>query len=145
MPTEEETTAITKAKKTNWDKIDSPIEFSGRAITLPGDPGKMPLDKAIEALQRKKADEEQEFQVHEVIDAYPLDGAVAFVKAMTKLYGWASPQATPGFFGPKPPSFISVKTGKEDTDVVQCPMGAFKLPGVDEHVKTVICPFRPKR
>lgn len=130
--------------KVNWDRLDVDIAHEGRAITLPGDPGKMPLDKAIEALQRKKADEEQEFQVHEVIDAYPLDGAVAFVKAMTKLYGWASPQAEPGFFGPKPPQFISVKTGKEDADVIQCPLGSFKLPGVDHPVKTTIGNFGPK-
>ncbi len=123
-----------EANKINWDRLDVPIEHAGRAITLPGDPGKMPTEKAIEALQRKMADENQKFQFHEIIDAYPLDAAVAFVKAMQKLYGWASPVATPGFFGPGPPQMISVKTGFKDEDVVQCPIGAFKLPGIDEAV-----------
>lgn len=132
------TEVVNPKAKINWDRLDVGIEFAGRAITLPGDPGKMPLDKAIEALVRKKADEEQPFTVNEIIDAYPLDAAVAFVKAMTKLYGWASPQTVMTFFGPKPPSMISVKTGWRDEDVVQCPMGAFKLPGIDQQVHTVI-------
>lgn len=128
----------TQEQKVNWDRLDTEIRHEGRAITLPGEPGKMPVDKAIEALIRKKQDEEQPFAVHEIIDAYPLDAAVAFVKAMTKLYGWASPQSTPGFFGPRPPQMISVKTGFRDDDVIQCPLGAFKLPGVDEKVQTII-------
>ena len=120
--------------KVNWDRLDVDIRHEGRAITLPGDPGKMPTEKAIEALMRKLEDENQKFQFHEIIDAYPLDAAVAFVKAMQKLYGWASPQPTPGFFGPRPPQMISVKIGHRDTDVVQCPIGAFKLPGIDAPV-----------
>ena len=77
--------AVAENKKTNWDKLDVEIAHRGRVITLPDDPGKMPLDKAIEALERKKADEEQTFDVHEIIDGYPLDAAVAFTKAMNKL------------------------------------------------------------
>jgi len=122
--------------KINWDRLDVPIEHHGRAITLPGDPGNMPTEKAIEALQRKLQDDNQPFGLFEIIDAYPLDAAVAFVKAMTELYGWASPVPTPGFFGPRPPVMISVKTGHRDEDVIQCPIGAFKLPGIDEKVNT---------
>lgn len=124
--------------KVNWDRLDVDIKHEGRAITLPGDPADMPTEKAIEALQRKLADEMQPFRVFEVIDAYPLDAAVAFVKAMTKLYGWASPQTVMTMFGPKPPTMISVKTGYKDEDVVQCPMGQFKLPGINEAVNTTI-------
>lgn len=127
-----------KAKKVNWDRLDTPIEHSGRAIVLPGEPGEMPTEKAIEALQRKLADENQAFNVHEVIEGYPLDAAVAFVKAMSRLYGWASPVSTPGFFGPKPPTMITVKTGPGPDDVVQCPLGAFALPGIEPKVNTTI-------
>src|SRR5882724_11542326 len=127
-------TEAQKAKKIQWDKLDVPIEHLGRAITLPGDPGKMPIDKAIEALKRRLDTDNQMVKVHELIDAYPLDALVAFVKAMTKLYGWASPVSTPDFFGPQPPHIFSVKTGHRDEDVVQCPFGAFKLPGVDENI-----------
>lgn len=127
-----------KAAKTNWDRLDVPIEHSGRAITLPGDPAKMPLQKAIEALQRKAADEEQPYDLHEVIEAYPLDAAVAFVKAMQRLYGFASPTETMTMFGPRPPQMISVKTGPKRDDVIQCPIGAFKLPGLTANVNATI-------
>jgi transitional endoplasmic reticulum ATPase len=120
----------------HWDNLDTKIEYAGRAITLPAEPGKMPLEKAVEALQRKIADEAQPFGVREVIDAYPHDGAVAFVKAMSKLYGWASPQTVMTFFGPKPPQMLSVRVGPRLEDVMQCPLGAFKLPGVEELVHT---------
>src|SRR5882724_1353283 len=131
-------TEAQKAKKIQWDKLDVPIEHLGRAITLPGDPGKMPIDKAIEALKRRLDTDNQMVKVHELIDAYPLDALVAFVKAMTKLYGWASPVSTPSFFGPQPPHILSVKTGHRDEDVVQCPFGAFKLPGVDERINVTM-------
>lgn len=116
--------------KANWDRLDVGIEYSGRAITLPEDPEKMPTLKAIEALQRKHRDEMQAFDLHEIIDAYPLDAAVAFVRAMQNLYGWASSQGT--FFGN--PKMMSVKTGWRDEDVVQVPMGRFMLPGIEEPI-----------
>lgn len=127
-----------KAKKINWDKLDTPIQHEGRAITLPGDPGKMPIDKAIEALKRRMDADNQMVKVHELIDAYPLDALVAFVRAMTLLYGWASPVSTPSFFGPQPPHILSVKTGHRDEDVVQCPFGAFRLPGVEERINVTM-------
>jgi hypothetical protein len=99
------------------------------------------LEKAVEALQRKIKDENQSFRVFEVIEGYPHDAAVAFVKAMTKLYGWSSPVPTPGFFGSQAPSMMTVKTGFRDEDVIQCPLGSFKLPGVSQLVNTVITDY----
>jgi len=124
-------------KEKEWDKLDVQIEHAGRSITLPADPGNMPIKKAMEALARKLADEEQVFKVHEPIDAYPHDAAVAFVKAMCNLYGWASPVTPPGFFS-SPPEMMSVKTGPRDEDVIQCPIGTFKLPGVDQPINAII-------
>lgn len=125
-----------------WDTLDVPITHKDRAITLPAEPANMPLDKAIQALQRKQADEMQEFNVHETFDAYPHDAAVACVRAMTKLYGWASPQTqiVQSFFGTKkiPPTFMSVRVGFKPEDVVQVPIGEFKLPGVEEAITTFI-------
>jgi transitional endoplasmic reticulum ATPase len=130
-----------KAKKINWDRLDTQIQHEGRSITLPGDPGKMPIPKAIEALQRKQKDEEQIVAVHEVIEGHPFDGLVAFVKAMANLYGWSSPVPTPGFWGPKPPQMISVKTGHRNEDVIQCPHGSFVLPGVENRIQTHMGPY----
>lgn len=133
-----------KAVATNWDKLDVGIEHQGRAITLPAEPGKMPLNKAIEALVRKQKDEDQIFMVYELFDAYPYDAAVAVTKAMTNLYGWASPQTeiVQGFFGLKkiPPRFLSVKIGIGEFDVIQVPMGEFELPGLEHAIKTLIHP-----
>ena len=120
-----------------WDKLDTQIEHSGRAIVLPALPGNMPLEKAVEAMQRRIKDEEQIFSVHEIIDAYPHDGAVAFYKAMRELYGFASPETERTFFGPKPPQMVSIKTGPGLNDVMQCPIGKFRLPGVDEPVSAI--------
>src|SRR5271155_4184166 len=124
---ERDAAEVEKGKKTNWDKLDMKVGYVGKIITLPSDPAKMPLKEAIKTLQRFEKDEETEVQVHEVIDAYPFDAAVAFVKAMQRLYGWASPVATPNFWGPKPPSYIGVKVGKNREDIIQCPMGSFLL------------------
>lgn len=133
---------MTEPKKTNWDRLDVEIQHEGRAITLPNDPDKMPINKAIEALVRKQQDEEQIFRVYEIIDAYPFDAAVACTQAMINLYGWASPQTEiqQSMLGTRrnPPMMLSVKTGVKDDDVVQCPLGSFKLPGVDELIQTVI-------
>ena len=136
------------AKKVNWGRLDTQIDYYGKAITLPDDPTKMPLNSAIEALQRLQQQEMQEVRVHEVIDAYPLDAAVAFVKACKNLYGWAAPvtEVVKTFFGTQknPPQIISVKTGHRDEDVVQCPIGDFKLPGVESTVRALIGDYGKK-
>lgn len=132
---EVETTNV-KPEALNWKHIDVAIERTGKKITLPNEPGPMPIDAAVEALKRLKADEESEIQFQEVIDAYPLDGAVAFVKALQHIHGWASPAPTPGFWGPKPPQMITVDTGPNPEDKVQVPWGGFKIPGVSQPVYT---------
>lgn len=127
-----------KQAKTNWDRLEFEIEHKGRNITLPADPGKMPLRKAIAALEKRATDEEQEYQVLEQFDAYPHDAAVAFAKAARKLYGFVSFETAPGFFFDKPPQMLSIKTGFRDLEVVQCPVGQMKLPGIEEPITTMI-------
>jgi hypothetical protein len=128
MSNDPNTVVVPVAPKANWDALNPKIQFEGRAITLPSDPERMPVRKAIDALTRMMKDEEQPFTVREVIDAYPHDGAVAFVKAVAKLYGWASPQSTWTFGHPQ---MLAVKIGLSDDDVVQVPLGSFELPGID--------------
>lgn len=115
---------------------DPDIKYEGKSIVLPGDPKKMPLRGAIEMLERKEKDEEQKTTVIEWIDAHPMDGAVAFNKAMKAIYGWASPVPTPSFFGPQPPQLRSVKIGPNDADVIQVPWGKFVLPNVEGDINT---------
>lgn len=111
---------------------DPDIIYDGKRITLPSDPTKMKLKDAIATLDRKMKDEEQKTVLTEVVDAYPMDGAVAFYKAMKAIYGWASPVPIPGFFGDKPPMMRSIKVGPDDGDVIQVPWGRFVLPNLDE-------------
>src|SRR5580765_2759252 len=120
----------------DWDRMEVGIKHEGRHITLPAEPGMMPEYKAIEALQRKIDDENQMFNVVEIIDAYPHDGAIAFYKAMCELYGWASPQAVRSFFGDRLPEMMSIKVGPRPEQVVQVPVGMFMLPGVEEEIYT---------
>lgn len=120
----------------DWAHIDSQIEYGDHKIILPGDPEKMPLQDAITALQRKLKDEEQMMDVHEVIEAFPTDGAVAFTMALKKKYGWASPVPVPGFFGPEPPQMLTVEIGPGPEDQVQVPWGGFRVPGIESIVQT---------
>ena len=127
-----------------WDKLDVPIEHRGRAITLPADPENMPIKVGIAALQRKQAEEEQEYALHETFDAYPHDAAVAFVRAMQKLYGFATfeTKTIKTFMGDikRPPVMLSVRVGYRESDIVQCPMGKLRLPGVEDAIECGIYP-----
>lgn len=125
-----------KGAKLNWDNLDVDIEHQGTKITLPKDPAKMPYDDAIAAIRRKQEDEEQEVQVIEMIDAHPLDGAVAFVRALQHVYGWASPVPKKTWFGPVPPQMITIQTGPEPGDSIQCPWGEFAVPGIENNITT---------
>lgn len=124
-----------KKKKPNWENIDTEVTREGKKIILPNDPGPMEYDAAIAALERKKEDENRLFDTHEFIEGYPLDAAVALIKAMKELYGWASPVPTPGFFGPRPPRMLTVKVGHKANDVIQIPWGSFSVPGIEKNIQ----------
>lgn len=117
----------------DWLHQNVDIERRGKKITLPDEPGPMPIEAAIESLERLKYDEEQETTVDERIMAHPLEAAVAFVAAMEHLYGWASPVPTPTFFGPKPPHFITVQVDVDE--YIQVPWGSFRIPGVENDIQ----------
>jgi SpoVK/Ycf46/Vps4 family AAA+-type ATPase len=117
-----------------WENRDVDIEHTGTKITLPGEPGPMPLRTAIAALERKALDEETELDVTEVLDAYPEDALVAFNAAMRQKYGWASPTPVMSFFGPIAPDLVTVLTGPKPGQAVQVPMGQFTLPGVENPI-----------
>lgn len=117
-----------------FSNTDVKVHREGTMIILPNDPCAMSYDEGILALQRVKADEETEVSINETIKAMPFDGAYAFMKAMARLFGWATPQPTQGFFGPKPPTTISVEIGYNKT--TQIIWGAFAVPGIDGVLKS---------
>ncbi len=127
-----------KTGKVDWKHINTGIEHSGKKIVLPAVPTRMGIDAAILSLQEKQKDLETTVKVWEIIDASPLDGAVAFVRALQRSYGWANSVPTPGFFGPKPPAFITVDIGPNLEDKIQIPWGGFKIPGVENPIHTDI-------
>lgn len=131
---------VSKNAENAWKNMDVKVAYSGRTITLPADPGQMPIPAAIDALQRLQKMEQQVVAVRETIDAFPTDAMVAFVRAMQKLYGWAEPVPKPGFFGPTPPIMITVKTGPGARDIIQVPFGRFNIPGVEAPIDTIVQP-----
>lgn len=119
-----------------WDNADPDITYQGTQITLPGEPGPMPTEKAIRTLQRKLKDENTMMEVHEIIEAHPHDALVAFNRAMKEKYGWSSPTPQQGWFGEISPTLLTVKTGPGPKDSIQVPHGMFTLPGVENPIET---------
>lgn len=117
------------ATKTIVHEIDRTNE---KRIQLPEG---MSYDTAIDTLEKRKTYEEQVTSFVETIDnGFIWDGAIAFQKAMAKIYGWAQAVPTPGFFGDEPPRMLAVDVSPEET--VMVPFGQFRLPGMDGYLET---------
>lgn len=122
-------------KKTNdkaFNNIEASIQYGGSAIILPDTPAKMSPKMAMQWLATFDAAQEQIVNVCEDIDAYPWDGAVAFMQALKEIYGWASPVPTPGFFGNSPPQTVSIDTAFGETALIF--WGLFKVPGLEDTI-----------
>lgn len=118
----------------SFANIESSLTWTGTKITLPAEPYHMTPKEGIEALTRFEKAEQQVIAIHEIIDAHPWDGAVAFMKAMKEIFGWASPIPKPGFFGPTPPTMVSIETGPNETATIF--WGQFQVPGIDGALET---------
>lgn len=120
--------------------IDASIEYSGKKIILPADPRNMTLLEAREWLARLEQADEEPIAIHEVIDAHPWDGCVAFMQAMKETYGWAAPTPQQKWWGRQPPQMISIETGVGETATIF--WGGFRLPNIDGQL---ICGTEEKR
>lgn len=119
--------------KTTVKNID--IIFEGSQIILPSIKGKqMGYDEAIEWLKRKKVEDEQEISIHQELPCSPLDGLIAFHKALAEKYGWVNSIPTPGFFSSNPPTMVSIPVSSDE--VVQVPYGRIQIPGISGHLQT---------
>jgi transitional endoplasmic reticulum ATPase len=123
---------------TDWTKIDTQIKFEGRQITLPADPEAMDYDDAISTIERIRDQENQEFDVRELVEGAPWDTLVAVYRAMQEIYGVVLAQSQKTWFGEIKPDFVTVITGHNDEDRVQVPMGQMSLPGVEAPVHIVM-------
>lgn len=118
----------------DWTSIDTSIKHEGKEIILPNEPGPMDYDDAINTIARIRDQENQEFDVKELIGGAPWDCAVAVYRAMQELYGVVLSESIQTFFGPIRPDFLTVHTGHRDEDRVQVPIGQVSLPGVSKPI-----------
>jgi transitional endoplasmic reticulum ATPase len=79
-------------------------------------------------LERDEERLEKVVGINRIYNAFALDGGHAFARAISMVFGFASPVPTPTMFGPVPPQMISFDTGeKVPTEV---PWGRVQIPGI---------------
>lgn len=124
----------------DWTSVDTPVAHEGTRIVLPGTPGPMDYDSAIQTLERVKQQEEQTFDTVEIVKGAPWDALVATYKAMQSIYGVVMAQSLRTFFGEIRPDMVTVVTGPGDADRVQVPAGRMALPNVSEPIQIGMLP-----
>jgi transitional endoplasmic reticulum ATPase len=110
------------------------IVRAGSQITLPEN---MTYSEGIIWLKRQREEEEQEVGIRHEIDAYPLDGAYAFRRAIERVFGFAAAGAPKfNFFLGKIPgtTMLAVSTGIDTA--VEVPWGEVNIPGVEGELNT---------
>lgn len=107
------------------------IRHEGTAILLPAG---MPIQAAIDSLERRKAYENETTKFTETVECFPWDGAVALNRVLMRRYGWAQAEPTPGFFGKEPPKMLGIDIAHNKT--MQVPWGRFSLPNVKGWIQT---------
>jgi len=125
---------INKKLVNRFNNLKVGVENKGSKIILPDDPHKMRVGEAIQTLERIQQAEETTVAIHEEINAYPLDGAYAFMQVLKNVYGWASAVPTPGFFGPTPPVTVNLEVAYGEH--VQVVWGDFEIPNITGRLKT---------
>lgn len=108
-------------------EIADKLRYEGAQIILPADPEKMTFKAAHDTLTRIEKEEETTIQIHEIVDAFPLEGAYAMIQAMREIYGWATPLH--GGFFQVPPTTVSLEVGYRKT--VQVIWGRFAVPNIE--------------
>src|SRR3990167_6638783 len=109
--------------KTEFHTAD--VKREGAQIIIPE---KMTFAEAREWLTRQEKYEEETVNIIKSFDCHPMDGAIALQKALKEIFGWASLVPTPGFFGPTPPTMVTIDIST--TDTVQVPWGLIKVPSI---------------
>lgn len=130
---QEMTTQQPQAPQDRFLNAEVHIRRHGTQITLPDEPYPMKYEEAINCLNRKITEENEEVEVLELVDAFPFDGAHAFALAMKEIYGWASPTAkeVETMFGTKKIKPKSINVEVDFGQYVQVFWGSFAVPNVD--------------
>lgn len=98
--------ASTATDTTNTKLKDVKVVKTGKQIILPEG---MSYSEGRLWLQRQEDSEEKVVAIHVALDCFPLDGIIAFKRAMEEIYGFSNYSDTPGFFGKQPPIMIQVE------------------------------------
>lgn len=116
------TATDTKDPKTKFKDVK--VVREGKQIILPET---MTYAEGRLWLQRQEDSEEKIVAIHSDIDCFPLDGIIAFKRALVGIYGFANYSDTPGFFGTKhPPVMIQVEM--YDKSIETAPYGRIQPP-----------------
>ena len=120
---------------------ETQVTHEGKKLILPAEPKPMELQDAIEILKMQAEAANQEYDVNERLDGYPFDAAAAFYRAIQKRYGFVNSVTVQkeGFFGMKydmKPDMRQIRVGPNPDDIIQVPVGGFKLPGFDQPIET---------
>lgn len=124
-----------KSRDKRFANIEAKVKWDGSEMVLPAKPARMTYAEAKKYLDRLEKDENEEVNVHEVVDAFPFDGAVAFMKALKRIYGWASPIPPKNFFE-SPPTMTSVDISAHEKTMII--WGNFMVPGLTGYLQTGI-------
>lgn len=128
----DETTEATVKKKSKAIEVHAAkVTRHKGPIVLPD---AMTTEQAIEVLQRKASYDNEPVKIHEVVDAFVWDGALALQQAIEEQFGVVLQTVEKSFWGEEPPRLISVETGVNETR--QVPWGNFSLPGISGKVAT---------
>lgn len=122
--------AVPGVPATDWKSIATEVDFAGKKIILPGDPENMSYAAARETLSRIEEQENQKFDVKELVKGAPWDALTAVYKAMQEIYGVVMSKSIQTFFGEIKPELMTIQTGPAEHDNVQVPYGQMQLPGV---------------
>lgn len=92
-------------------------------------PDTITTQQAIDVLKYRLVAEESPVVITEQIDTYPLNGALAFAKALDKACGMFMGIPTQSFFGDNPPEMRSIDVGLNQTRLA--PWGQVAAPGIE--------------
>lgn len=120
-----------KASEWKWQKMD--VEASGEKIIIPDG---MNYAEARHWLTVREQAESVKVGLNESFNVFPLEGALAFAKALDRKFGFYEKVAIEGFFKDTPPQMIGVETGVGK--VTQVPWGRVQMPGLSGFMETGI-------
>lgn len=121
---------MARREKDPFESMRPAVDWEGSRLKLPAEPQKMPYRTGSRWLTALADEEESTISIEEPINAFVLEGALAFSKALQRMFGGATSEAKQTFFGEVPPRMYNIETDVNESMNVL--WGVFKIPGVDD-------------